>query len=141
MSVLSTQLANVTLYGFLWLFLNMSSFLSFLKANLNGLKQLRSKGCKAWEVWDGRVIIFSLASYACSIAFKITCDPCSFRIKRCLFVEQITCRPCFFLHFHTRSWLTSLNVILFNPLTFENVKAKKDASSYIYCTIGCHPFP
>jgi hypothetical protein len=31
------------------LFLNMLSFLSFLKIDLNGLKQLTSKGCIVWE--------------------------------------------------------------------------------------------
>jgi hypothetical protein len=86
LSVLSTQLANVTLHGSLWLFLNKDSSLSFLKVDLNGLKQLTSKGCRAWEVvWDGKVIISSPASYVCLIVFKVTCDPCSFRIKRWLF--------------------------------------------------------
>jgi len=47
LSALSTQLANVTLFGFLWLFLNMLSSLSFLKVNLNGLKQLTPKGYRA----------------------------------------------------------------------------------------------
>jgi hypothetical protein len=46
----------------------------------------------------------------------------------------------FFLHFHTRSWLTLLNVINSNLLTFQNVEVKKDASNYIYYIIDCHPF-
>ncbi len=90
--------------------------------------------------------------------FRITCDPCLSRIKTCLFCwdkphgsdqikkeknyfEQITCHPCFSLHYHTRSWHTLLNIILSNPLTFENVEAKKDASNCIYCIIDYHPFP
>jgi hypothetical protein len=60
-------------------------FLSFFKADLNGLKQLTSKSCKAWEVWDGKVIIFSPISYAYLIASKVTCDICPSRIKRCIF--------------------------------------------------------
>jgi hypothetical protein len=54
LNVLSTQLANVTLFSFLWLFLNMLSSFSFLKAYLNGLKQLTSKGYKAWEMSHGK---------------------------------------------------------------------------------------
>ncbi len=46
------------------------------------IMQLISKGYNAWEVCEGKVIIFNLAFYACFIAFKITCDPCPRRINK-----------------------------------------------------------
>jgi hypothetical protein len=85
LNVLSTQPATITLSSSLWLFLNVLSFLSFLKTNLNGLKQLTSKGYRTWEVWDGGLNISSPASDACSITSKVTCHPCPCRIRRCLF--------------------------------------------------------
>jgi hypothetical protein len=76
---------NILMSSSLWLFLNILSSFSFLKANLNGLKQLTSKGCKTWEMWDGKVIISNLASYVCLITYRITCDPCPSIIRRCIF--------------------------------------------------------
>ncbi len=54
-NVVFIHLANVTLCGFVELFLTMVASLSFLNVVLNGLKHETSKGCKTCEVWDGRV--------------------------------------------------------------------------------------
>lgn len=82
--LLSTQLTNVHLFSLPWLFLTSALSISFLKAIFNGLNQLTSKGCKAWDVWVSKVTnVFEPNSYACAIASNLTCDPCSFRIKRC----------------------------------------------------------
>jgi hypothetical protein len=56
--------------------------LSFLKVILKGLKQFTSKGYKAWEVCKGKVIISRPIFCACSIAFRLTCEPCPSRINR-----------------------------------------------------------
>jgi hypothetical protein len=56
--------------------------ISFLKDVLKGLKQLTSKGYKAWEVCEGKIIIFMSNCFAYSIAFKLTCEPCPSRANR-----------------------------------------------------------
>jgi hypothetical protein len=49
--------------------------LSFLKIVLKGLKQVTSKGCNAWDVCEGKIIVFNPNVYACSIASKVRWDP------------------------------------------------------------------
>jgi hypothetical protein len=57
--------------------------LYFLKAILKGLKQLTAKGYKAWEVCEGKVIISKSNYCAYFTAFKLTCEPCPFKVNRC----------------------------------------------------------
>jgi hypothetical protein len=63
--------------------------LSFLIFVLNGLKQVTSKGCSAYEVWEGRVIIFKPKFYAYYIDSRLTWDPCLSRIIKWLLVIEI----------------------------------------------------
>jgi hypothetical protein len=53
-----------------------------LKVILKGLKQLTSKGSKAWEVCEGKVIISRPKCYACFIPFRLTCELCPSRANR-----------------------------------------------------------
>ncbi len=47
------------------------ALISFLfKSKHEWPKVVDIQSYKMWEVWDGKVVIFSLALYACSIAFK-----------------------------------------------------------------------
>jgi len=57
--------------------------LYFLKVILKGLKQFTSKGYKAWEVCEGKVIIYKPNCCSYSIAFKLTCEPCPSKVNRC----------------------------------------------------------
>jgi hypothetical protein len=60
----------------------MGTFLSFLNVALIGLKQATSKGCSACEVLKDKVIIYKPKAYACFIDFRVTWDPCSFKISK-----------------------------------------------------------
>ncbi len=60
-----------------------------MKAVLKGLKQVMSKGCNAWDVCEGKVNIFNLNAYACSIASRVTWDPWPLKINKCLFNRKI----------------------------------------------------
>jgi hypothetical protein len=82
LNVLSTQLTSVTLSGSRWLFLTMLLYFSFLKANLNGSKQLMFRSYNAWNVWVGKVTISKPNCYACFIASGRTCEPCPSRISK-----------------------------------------------------------
>ncbi len=62
---------------------------SFLKIVLKGLKQVTSKGCNAWDVCEGKIIVFNPNVYACSIASRVTWDPWPSKMYKCLFVRKI----------------------------------------------------
>jgi len=64
----STHPIKVILFSFIWLFLNKSTFLDVF---FNGLKQNTLNGCKACDVWDGKVLMSNPNSYAYFIVFKI----------------------------------------------------------------------
>jgi hypothetical protein len=53
------------------------------------LKQTTSKGESAWDVYEGKMIIFNPNFCAYSIAFKVTWDPCPSKMNRCLLVWGI----------------------------------------------------
>jgi hypothetical protein len=57
--------------------------LYFLKVILKGFKQLTSKGFKVLEVCEGKVIISKSSCCACSIASRLTCEPCPSKVNRC----------------------------------------------------------
>ncbi len=63
-------------------YLTMLLFFYFLKVILKGLKQFTSKGYKAWEVCESKVIISKSNCCACSITSKLTCEPCPFKVNR-----------------------------------------------------------
>jgi hypothetical protein len=93
--------------------------LTFLKAISKSLKHVKSKGCNAWDVCEGKVTISSPNVYACSIASRVTCNPWPSKMSRCLFIREIPPsivllkkeknylnkhainHPCFWLHTHT----------------------------------------
>jgi hypothetical protein len=64
-------------------------FLSLLKAILKGLKQATSKGWTACHVCEGKIIISNLNYLVCSIASRVTWDPCPSKVNKCLFVKDI----------------------------------------------------
>ncbi len=85
---LFTQPTNVILSTFISFFLTIIVSLSFLKIVLKGLKQATSKGWSAWDVFEGKIIMLSPKSLVCSIASRVTWDPCPSKINRCLLVRD-----------------------------------------------------
>jgi hypothetical protein len=85
----STHLAKVILFGSMWLFLDITASLTFLNVLLTGLKQNTSNGCRACDVWDGKVIIFNSNFGACYIAFRVTWLPCPSKTNKCQLVRNI----------------------------------------------------
>ena len=49
-------------------------------ASLNGLKQVTSRGCNAWDVWDGKLNISKPSSIANFITSIVTCEPCPYKM-------------------------------------------------------------
>ncbi len=64
-------------------------FLSFLKFVLKGLKQATSKGCNAWDVYEGNITISSPNVYACLIALRVTWNPWPLKMNKCIFGRKI----------------------------------------------------
>jgi hypothetical protein len=56
----------------LHLFTRVQESLICLKAVLNGLKQDTSRGCRAWEVWEGKEMMSSPAPMAIVTTSKVT---------------------------------------------------------------------
>ncbi len=77
------------LSGFVLFLLSMAPFLSFLNVVSNGLKQVKSKGCNACEVWEGKMIVFKPKDFAYNIDSKVIWDPCSFKINKWRLVVEI----------------------------------------------------
>ncbi len=133
------QVTSMHLSSSQWLFFTIALFFSFLKVVLKGLKQLTSNGCKAWEVWDGKVTMSNPNSY---IYYKsvsnATCDPCPSKNNRWWFYFVMplgtnllkkdgnflnkTKSSCFPLHHHACSCSTMFDIIVFNLFTLEYVK-------------------
>ncbi len=70
-NVLSTHLTNVVLFGSFWLLQTMLLSFSFLKVNLNGLKQFTFKGCNVCEICVDKVIM-SKSQYCANFIHKNT---------------------------------------------------------------------
>jgi hypothetical protein len=135
---LFSHATSVTLLSSLSLFLTMLLSFYFLKVSLKCSKQLTSKGYKAWEVCEGKVIIFKSNYCTCFIACRLTCEPCPSKINRCwwLFGMPIkidllkndknylnkTCHPCFGLDYHTCSRFIVHNIINSDTFTPKYVK-------------------
>ncbi len=64
-------------------------FFYFLKLVLKSLKQVTFKGWSAWDVCEGKIIMFSPNSYVCSIVFEVTWNLCSSKTNKCLLVREI----------------------------------------------------
>jgi len=56
--------------------LDMATSLFFLNVILKDLKQEKSHGYNACDVWNGSVIMSNPISLACSIAYRVTWLPC-----------------------------------------------------------------
>ncbi len=117
-------------------FLTIRLFLPFLEVNLKGLKQFKSNGYKAWDVWNGNVIMSKPNFSQCFIVCTITCEPCPTRINRCwlnwnmppridllkndkktLWIERMSSIPSFAL-----PYMFFFFKCIFNPFTLECVK-------------------
>jgi hypothetical protein len=83
-------------FGSVWLFLDILTSLTFLKVVLNGLKQNIFNGYKTCDAWDGRIIMFNLNSYACSIASNVTWLPWPSKTNKCQLVKDIPLGTNFF---------------------------------------------
>lgn len=85
----STYPTKVIWFGSMSLFIIIVSSLAFLNIVLKGLKQdVMFRGCKACDVWNGKVIMFEPNSCAYSIASKVIWLPWPSRIsKRWLVTE------------------------------------------------------
>ncbi len=108
-------------------------------------------------MWNGNVIVSNPNSYAYSIVFNETCDPHPFKalididcILWChldwpieewykIFKEKRS-HPCFPLHCHACSFSRMLDVIFFDPITFESVKCWQGTSYCIYNIVYSQPF-
>jgi hypothetical protein len=64
-------------------------FLSVLRGVLKGLEQVISKGYNAWDVRESNVTISTPNVFAYSIASKVTWDPWTSNMNKCLFVRTI----------------------------------------------------
>jgi hypothetical protein len=65
------------------------TFPTIFKAFLKGLKQTTFKGCSAWDVCEGNVTISNPNACAYSIASRVTWDPWTSKMSKCLFVKEI----------------------------------------------------
>ncbi len=73
---------NIILFNSRWLFITMVLNPSFFNVVLNGLKQKTIKVCTAWDVCEGRVLMFNTKACDCSIVFDVKCETCPSRIKK-----------------------------------------------------------
>ncbi len=79
----------MTLFGSMWLILNIATSLTFLNAILNSLKQNTTNGPNACDVCDGNVIMPNPNSFTYSIASRVTWMLCPFKINKCQLLKDI----------------------------------------------------
>jgi hypothetical protein len=82
---LSTHPTSVHLFGSQSLLLTVALSLPLLKVVWKSLKQLTSRGCRAWEVWKGKVTISNPNSCAYFMDSNLTCEPHLSKLGRCPF--------------------------------------------------------
>jgi len=136
--VLSTHPTSVILFGSWYPFIAIDVSLSFLNVILKGLEQEMSKGLRACEVCESKVIMSNLKSITYFMASNVTCGPWPSSINKWQLVWEIpprtnqlknernylnrkSCHPCLCLHCHTSLQFELFDVVIMHHLSLENV--------------------